>query len=301
MEALTDRKRKPRFTPCPSGNVLALTPIRLSILVWLERMELLSLPQMARLIDRSEQSTRRHVRTLFDAGLLQVLPVSRAALALPDAVNDASLLFGSAPGIFTLTKEGQKTLAAAGLRETTASPKVYGPRNTLFLSHLLMVADFRVWLEQNCRKFPSSRVISWRDGPEANVDLKRQTQPIAVHPDAWWTLGIEDRILVGFLEADRSTERGGLAWRRKIAGYGLLLGSPLLKEVTGYAKARLIVTTPSPKRRQLLAEFIDKEAPVALASRTWLTDAVSMNTLGFDASIWQQPGSQILRPFLPSP
>ena len=133
------------------------------------------------------------MRALFDAGLVDVLPVSRAALAPPGAPNDASLLYGSAPNIYASTSRGLETLHWAGLTERRIEVKkkpAYGPKNSLFLAHELAVRDVRVWLELTARK--GGHVLEqWQDGEGATIDLERERSPFAVRPDAWFVLKLE--------------------------------------------------------------------------------------------------------------
>ena len=120
----TDRRTAPRrrrYARSPSeASLVSLTPVRVQMLRYLAELRFLSLPQIARLCcpserrDLSEKSARRHMRALFDAGLVDVLPVSRAALAPPGAPNDASLLYGSAPNVYAPTAQALKLLCRAG-------------------------------------------------------------------------------------------------------------------------------------------------------------------------------------------
>jgi DNA-binding transcriptional ArsR family regulator len=123
---------------------MSLTPVRVEILRFLAELRFLSLPQIAKLCcpsgrkDLSEKSARRHMRALFDAGLVDVLPVSRAALAPPGTPNDASLLYGSAPNVYAVAARGLEVLQRMGLldRQDAGRKKpAYGPKNSLFLAH----------------------------------------------------------------------------------------------------------------------------------------------------------------------
>ena len=157
------KKRRKRYERAPApARLPALTPVKVQMLRYLAEMRFLSLPQLAQLCcpakrenrereDLSRKSARKHLRALFDAGLVSVLPVSRLALAPPDAVNDASLLYGSAPNVYAPTTDALQLLLRAGLIErewAKRPPVVYGPKNSLFLAHELQVRDVRVWLER---------------------------------------------------------------------------------------------------------------------------------------------------------
>jgi hypothetical protein len=107
--------RQGRYRRAPERAPLtALTPGREQLLVHLSRCAVLSLPQVARLCGRSEKGARRQMRPLFDAGLVDVIPVGRAALADPEDPDDESLLWGSSPNVYMITEAGRRYLREAG-------------------------------------------------------------------------------------------------------------------------------------------------------------------------------------------
>ena len=282
------------------------------MLRYLAELRFLSLPQLARLCcpaerrDLSEKAARRHLRALFDAGLVDVLPVSRAALAPPDAKNDAALLHGSAPNVYVPTKEGIRLLCRAGNvgEEQAVRPAPsYGPRNTLFLAHELAVRDVRVWLEEICRR-SGHELESWRDGKAALIDLGRIGTSQVVRPDAWFALRLsisEKRtVLVGLVEVDRGTERGDRRWKEKLDAYGLLYSGTTLREVTGYVNARVLVVTPCVHRRDRLAAFIGQEG-CALAPRIWLAERSVLSRTDLGEQSWRRGDDSFLHPLVPRP
>jgi len=113
-------RRRRYARSAPPAACLSLTPTRVEILHSLAELRFLSLPQIARLCypsgrwDLSQKNARRHMRALFDGGLVDVLPVSRAALAPPDAPNDVSLLYGSAPNVMRSRRAGWKHSTGPG-------------------------------------------------------------------------------------------------------------------------------------------------------------------------------------------
>lgn len=275
--------RRQRYTRSPSQSALtSLTPVRVQILRYLVELRFLSLPQIAKLCcpserqDLSEKSTRRHMRVLFDAGLVDVLPVSRAALVPSSTPNDASLLYGSAPNLYAPTKGGLETLHRAGLieREAMKRPPDYGPKNSLFLAHELAVRDVRVWLELTARD-NGYELECWRDKEAAAISLNRDQQPLqqpfSVRPDAWFVLRLSQAVLVGLVEVDMGTERGERHWREKLDAYATLFTSGCLPAVTGYVNARVLVVCPNEKRRDQLALFLAR-VDSTLAERFWVTD-----------------------------
>lgn len=255
----------------------------------------MSLPQIARLCcpagrqDLSEKSARRHMRALFDAGLVDVLPVSRAALAPPGAPNDASLLYGSAPNVYALAPRGLEVLHRAGLTEQPNAARkkpTYGPKNSLFLAHELAVRDVRVWLELSARA-GGHEVEQWRDGEEAAIDLGRAQAPLWVRPDAWFVYRLGKTVLVGLVEVDRGTERGGRRWGEKLSAYAALFGGDCLKGATGYVNAHVLVVCPDTRRRDQLSDFI-AQGDISLKDRFWIADQTALNSLNLAQVPWRR-------------
>jgi len=283
--------------------MISVTPARLNMLRTVADCGLLTLWQLARLADVSPNCARRHMRVLFDAGLLDVVAVHRAALAPPGAPNDHTLLGGSAPGIFRVTREGSKVLMDAGLMDQARVAPDYGPRNTMFLAHALATLDVRVWLTASAREAGSSRVTRWRDGQDAHIRLPSARSALVVRPDAWFVLELGDadgHALVGLVEADRASERGTQRWMEKVKAYASLFAGNQLRAVTGYANARVIVVTPTARRRDELAAFVVKAAEPALARRFWITDSGLLSGCHLDAAAWRRAGDTALLPLVPT-
>jgi hypothetical protein len=240
------------------------------------------------------------MRELFDAGLVDVMPVSRLALAPPDAPNDASLLYGSAPNLYVPTPRGLELLLHAGLigketvKRTAAS---YGPKNSLFLAHELAVRDVRVWLEGATQAaHGEQQVLAWKDGNEAVLDLGHGG---SVRPDAWFVHRIgqtENRpsVLVGLVEVDRGTERGDKRWQEKLGAYEELFSGGALKVATGYVNARILVITPDARRRDGLATFIGERSGT-MAPRFWFAERVVLQHPSLAAPYWWQSGDRHAR------
>ena len=304
--------RRRRYARFPAeAFCVSLTPVRLEILRFLAELRFLSLPQIARLCyssprqDLAEKSARRQMRVLFDVGLVDVLPVSRAALATAGLPNDASLLYGSAPNIYAPTALGLETLFRAGLMEKPDSARKkpsYGPKKSLFLAHELAVRDMRVWLELVARE-AGYELEQWRDGEAAAMNLDRDQPPFKVRPDAWFVLRLGPTVLVGLVEVDRGTERGNRHWDEKLITYGMLFASRQLPSVTGYVNARILVLTPNAKRRDLLANFISNQSGTnqvgSVATRFWLSDLGALTVSNLSAECWRQPGALVLRSLVP--
>lgn len=306
LHTAADDARRRRYSRSPAdAPFVSLTPTKVKMLLFLAEMRFLSLPQIARLCcpaerrDLSEKSARRQMRALFDAGLVDVLPVSRAALAPSEAPNDASLLYGSAPNVYTLAAAGLDALYKAGLRDQQSKSRTkptYGPKNSLFLAHELAVRDVRVWLEEVARR-DDYNLEAWHDGEEAVIDLARTQMPYQVRPDAWFVLRLPKAILVSLVEVDRGTERGDRHWREKLTAYEALFAGKRLPEVTGYVNARVLVVTPSSRRRDQLAEIVG-EFNGACASKLWVAQNDILSEPNLHNPQWRQQTDQPLKPLI---
>ena len=296
-------RRRFRYVRDPRSAVL--TPASLRLLEYVAAYQLVSLPQLVRLDVLSSKGTQRAMRTLFDAGLVEIVAAPRAALAEPGDTNDASLLFGSVPNIYSPTRAGTRLLDAHGLTVAQEAPPGYGPKNSLLLRHELGVRDVRIFLELAARQHPGQAVKTWHDGAEAVIDLGRTQLPRTVRPDAWFVhrLGEQDgreTVLVGLLEFDRATERGERRWSEKLIAYRSLFFGPRLQDVTGYVKARVLVVCPDHRRRGQLADLIAEKAEPLLAQRFWLAARAGLDAPDLTLPVWQRPGRQALLPLVPS-
>jgi hypothetical protein len=299
MAALREEPlRRGRYTRQPLAGPTALTPQKLALLAAVSELGIASLPQLAALAGPSVQSARRHLRVLFDEGLVHLVPVGRAALADPTRTSDPSLLYGSAPNIYTLTRGGWQRLQDLGVEAAGSVPPRYGPQNGLFLAHELAIRDVRVWLALAARQNESERLERWVDGAPAAIELGRTRSPRQVRPDAWFLYRVGTKALVGLVELDRGTERGSRRWEEKVAAYGALFAGDRLQELTGYANARVLVVTPTARRRDWLTEFIGGHAPPELAGRFWLAERRMLRAPDLKEIGWQQPGTKLLLPLL---
>ena len=277
----------------------------MQLLEYVAAYRLVSLPQLARLGGASAKATQRAMRTLFDAALVDVVAAPRAALAEPSDSNDASLLFGSVPNIYSPTRAGIKLLEAHDLADALELPPGYGPKNSLLLRHELGVRDVRIFLELAARRHTDQAVKAWHDGPEAVIALGQAQAPKVVRPDAWFVYRLgqqagREAVLVGLLEFDRATERGERRWAEKVAAYRSLFSGPGLREATGYANGRILVVCPTARRRERLAALIAELAGPALGGRFWLIERTRLEEPGLAPSAWQRPGSQVLQPLVPA-
>lgn len=298
MEA-SNNLRRPRYTRS-AQEPLALTPRKLGLLEHVAEFGFISVPQLARLTGDSLKAIRRQMRPLFDAGLVEIIPIPRAALAEATDPNDFTLLGGSAPNIFRLTKAGGKVLTQTLGLEPDRIGYEYGPKNHYFVAHELGVRDVFTWVHCAARYSPSSELLQWHMGDGAWINLNRSGSPGTVRPDAWFTIKVKAGVLCGLVERDQGTERGGRRWTEKMVAYGLLFASDRLKATTGYQNARVLVITATTARRDHLAQFISEQASTDLAKHFWIATNDVLKRDDLEAPLWRQPGSQLLRPLLPA-
>ena len=190
-----------------------LTPVKLALLSHLAECSFLTVPQLAGLAGSTPKALRGHMRHLFDMGLVERVGVPRVALAEIDAHSRHTLLFGSAPIIYHLSRAGARTLVEAGMADPEEVKDVpsYGTHNSLFLAHETQVRDMRVWLEVAVRAHGLPGIQSWVDGARTTIGR--------VRPDAWFTFPLKGATLMGLLEIDRGTERRPATWIEKFAQY----------------------------------------------------------------------------------
>src|SRR5579872_4752287 len=100
--------RKPLFERRESDH--PLTPLKLKLLLILAECQILTIPQLAGMTSMSRKAVQLHMRDLFDLGLVARVGIPRSALADLESPNDPSLLWGRAPTIYHLSKDGAKEL-----------------------------------------------------------------------------------------------------------------------------------------------------------------------------------------------
>jgi hypothetical protein len=198
----------------------------------------------------------------------------------------------------------------------------YGPTNSLFLAHELLIRDVRVWLERCARRAGGEQgVVGWKDGNDAVFPLPGGTSSKGtgrVQPDAWFGYqvvgGATPRVLCGLVEADRGTERGQTRWREKVQSYAVLLAKENEQSLiaqTGYRNARVLIVTPDRQRTQALVGMLRTllgelaglgYAPgsiARLAQRFWLTEQACLAGDDMTSLVWQRPDQSGLLPLLP--
>lgn len=250
--------RQSRWSPAPR-------PVLLNAYDWamLETVAIhqpVTLPQLSRLLGRSEKGCQRTARRLFDAQLISVLPGPPTDAMSPQ----------NAPTVRGLTE--------AGARRT--SGKRYAPPPAWKLEHELMVRDVAAWAAASCR-------AAGLAPPEVRY------APLLAYgllPDAVLTVPVGGKALCALVECDRSTEPAR-QWRDKAQKYARLLVMPDLTDPVGRPRARLAVVCPD-LARCAWVDMLLREAGVA----AWFAPR---EVLGRDSfGQWRVSGGG-LQPFLP--
>lgn len=279
-----------------------LTPLTLSRLRLVAELQPLTVFQLADVVGCSERAARDTLRILFHHGLVARAGVPRAALAAPDEPNDARLLYGRAPTIYTLTRDGLHMLSATGRcgKDEYAVPERYGPKNWLFLAHELGIRDVRGWLARVGRAYPAHPgLLSWAMGKVAWVEMGPGQQ---VRPDARFAYGLGGNTLFRFVEVDRGTERAPARWEDKFHRYmELLPDRERMREATGYEMGRVLVLAPDAHRREQLWEWLSgwTAGQEDAQDRFWIAERTVLAGTDLDAQSWRVAGRTNLLPLVP--
>ncbi len=288
--SISRRKRFERSAP-----EHPLTPVKLALLLHLAECRVLTVTQLAGLAASTPKALRGHMRHLFDMGLVERVGVPRVALEDIEVHSRHTLLFGSAPMLYHLSKAGAKTLVEAGMAEPEEVKDVpsYGPHNSLFLAHETQVRDVRVWLEVVARGHGLAGVTTWVNGSRTTIGR--------VRPDAWFTYPLKGATLMGMVEIDRGTERRPATWIEKFAQYREVLHTDTLHAATGHRTGRVLVIVPSVARRETLAQLLAGciAGTEVTAERFMLAHREDLQQADLRSPIWQLPGVSERVPLVP--
>ena len=268
-----------------------MTATKQRLLAYVAECGMLTTSQVARIAGIGTEAAYKHLRHLFDLGMLERIAVPYASLA-PPGEDGPELAFGPGQNVHVPTKAALQYLHRAGLisDETAArKPPDYGPRNALFLAHEVLVRDVRVWLEV-CARTHGGYVERWVDGTAAHLPPAR--------PDAWFMFRLADgeRTLVGLVEADRDTERRD-RWDKKGREYAQMLAGETLAQATdGRRKGRLLAVAPDGKRRDWIANAL---AGSPIADVSFCASRDDLLGGGLNAPVWRVPAAPNLTPLLP--
>lgn len=269
-----------------------------AILRAVNRMVYMTAAQVGRLLYPDARDENRYVqrrlRRLAEADYLlrlRELPTPR---------------IGSAPHVFTLADQGRRYLTSRGIPLTSPyyrpSEERQKARDNPFMEHSLAAVDVLVAAEALCRDYlvTMPRLITERQIKRSPVRVRPLGRPeaprVAVIPDAWFELTVQDESFYIALEVDRSTE-GQKHWRRKVAALSAWAEGPY-RGAFQADNLTVAVTVPTVARRIQLSEWTHEELSDVgrseLADIFVFTDASSVETepsqLFFD-HLWYPAGS----------
>lgn len=250
--------RQSRWAPAPR-------PVLLNAYDWamLETVAVhqpVTLPQLSRLLGRSQKGCQRTARRLFDAQMVCVLPGSPTDAMSPQ----------NAPTVRGLTEAGARRIGG----------KRYIPPPAWKLEHELLVRDVAAWAAASCR-------VAGLAPPEVRYAPLLAS---GLAPDAVLTVPVGEKALCALVECDRSTEPAR-QWRDKAQKYARLLGLPDLTALVGRPRARLAVVCPDLARCAWVDGLL-REAGVA----AWFASRSVLDRDDFGG--WRVSGGGV-QPFLP--
>lgn len=250
--------RQSRWVPSP--RPVLLNAYDWTLLEAVSHHQPVTLPQLARLLGRSDKGCQRTARRLFDAQLLAVLPGPPTASMSPQ----------NAPTLRGLTE--------AGARRTGGKRYVSPP--AWKLEHELLIRDVAAWAAAACR-------TAGLAAPEVRYSVRLSDDLV---PDAVLTIPVGDKALCALIECDRSTEPAR-QWRDKATKYARLLALPDMTALVGRPRARLMVICPDLARCAWVDALL-RETGVA----AWFNPRSVLTKEDF--GLWRVSGGS-QQPFLP--
>jgi hypothetical protein len=236
-----------------------------SILHALARFHYLTAAQANRLLYPNNTDGNRYIQRLLKRLVDAEYILRLGALPMPR--------YGQAPHVFTLARKGREYLQGLGVSVEPyfrPSEERRATENSPFMLHRLAAIDVMIAAERLCRDVPGvlcPRMLSERElkrgavrvdvppSQHSNADGPRK---VAVIPDAWFQLSINDEVPVSIaLELDRGTEDQKI-WREKVAAYVVWAGGPY-KEAYETDNLTIAVVCPDDRRRTVLMDWTMRE------------------------------------------
>ncbi|MEU6064051.1 replication-relaxation family protein [Streptomyces sp. NPDC047082] len=241
-----------------------------AILQAVNRLQYMTAAQVGRLLYPQAHDENRYVqrrlRRLAEADYLlrlRELPTPR---------------IGSAPHVFTLADQGRKYLSSRGVPLTSAyyrpSEERRKAQDNPFMEHTLAAVDVLVAAGILCRDYlvTMPRLVIERELKRSPVRVRPLGRPdaprMAVIPDAWFELVIQDESVYVALELDRATE-GQQHWRRKVAALAAWAEGPYRE---AFRADNLTIAVVVPNRARLLQLYAWTEQELQAIDRVELGD-----------------------------
>ncbi len=260
-----------------------MTPLSGRVLRYVAECGILVSQQVARITGTGSSGIGKHLRTLYDHGFVERVPVPMATLLPESARRDPALMFTLGQDAYKPTRAGLDWLVTYGLADESWRKRRipdFSAGNTYFLAHEVLARDVRVWLEL-CASTHGGECLDWRYGPEAHRS--------DVRPDAAFRFALPSGdTFTGLVEADRGTERGEKWWWAKVAAYSEMPDSGQVEYV--------VVVTLDEARRDRIAGHATGSG---VARAFFCCVREDLYTGGMDLAVWRRPGLEGLHRLVP--
>jgi len=269
----------------------------------LAEYRILSVPQLAAVLRRSEQVIRRRCREFKRNAIIKTN-------------NDFGQDFGRPKSLFGLTERGVDLLRDKGLIGKDVPYENVAPVSNRLIDHQLLMNWFKIHLNEIDKVEPVPTLKFWsysspfvprkEDGSLITRDYspigRRTVQEVNFTPDAVFTItnAARDITLLSFLEVDCGTEtlsspqRDMSDIRQKILNYQWYFDTLKYKRYEEIFKVpflhgfRVLFLTKTAGRLAALCKLTQEMAP---SDFIWLTEQERLFTDGVFAKIWARGGN----------
>jgi hypothetical protein len=238
--------------------------------------------QSQRLVAGSDQVILRRLQKLYHAHFVDRIKTSN---------NEAI--------VYALGNKGADELTLffgvdRGRIDWTAKNRGVGER---YLSHIMMIGNFRETLTLALRERPSTTITSWRSEGRLTDDIvietgREQTKKASLIPDGFFTIEDEGDDLYFFLEADRSTMTNE-RFLNKMKVYWRYWREGKHKAQLGIQDFRVLTITKSEARKENLRKITKEADDRKIGTTIFLFTSEEKFTPDEPASllqpIWQSP------------
>ena len=293
------RQRLPKTRRDPTAFVVhSLTERDVKIIETIARYRFILSPDIIRLVGGNADVTHRHLQRLYHRDL-----VSRTTIPAKTTNVPFVYFLENVTGLRELAKIGQIEGSVLDFEQVRLNQAKHsgadGLGHLLFLSHEIMISQFRADLEIEAMKSEGGGIVleRWKQGTELwdSIPPKHSDgSSLPFRPDAYFTLhfpGAQEGAQRShfFYEADRQTSNR-TRFKAKLEAYVqfFLRGDYETKYGARKVRAVLIETTSlgwMEQLKQTAAELGEKD-PLAAAPLFWFTNGGLVRDKGILAHIW---------------
>lgn len=284
--------RLPRHLRVANPPPMRLTARDVQVLQAVQDYRVLRRDQIQRLLFPSRNTANYRLQRLYQHGFLERRwrPVEYG--------------HGAGQAVYLLGKRGEGLLTQS-LTTDSQTAKGAGPSNTVrspFLEHVMAVNDVRIAVTVSAQR-AGQRIEQWAREDELKATHERAyvttasgaQRSVAIIPDAYFVLGLEDRRAHFLLEVDRATETNG-RWAQRVRAYLAYIASGQYTRCFGTTSLRILVITTSPERLANLKRATEQAGGGVVF---WFT---TLKRAGAEAAltqpIWQVAGREGILPLI---